>query len=588
MCAIAGIVDFGNPAAHSRGKLDAMLRRLRHRGPDGCGVRDCGSAIVGANRLSQLDSIGGVQPATSPDGRWTIVFNGEIHNHRDLRTALKDKWDFRTRSDTEVLLAAIESWGVDALPRLNGMFAFFAWDSVERRGFAARDRLGVKPFAWCRQQSGFAFASEAKALLEILPSRPAARFDAVLEYFAAPFFSGVATPMFERLEYLAPGHVLFVSEQGIETHAWWNYNLHASNGCDTDTLVPAIRETLAASVARSLDTDAPAAVLLSGGLDSTAVAALARRHGPFTAYTIAFEGQRDFDYAASLMVNSDDTPFAKMACEKMGVEHRIVSVSRAQMAEDVRTLAMQNDALPAWEQEIAQHHLARAVSRDFRAVLVGDAADETHFGYRFLLDEVVIGHPRKLMQRFGEPPFSKSLGPHPAAAIASQYAELAAVAGHDTATRAGRLRATTHLIVNRWLPRLLHNGDIHSMAHGVEARVPFADAELLDLAVRVHPELGVRDGVEKSLLRESLRGVIPESIRTRRKSSLPRDDGADSILRTEAIRALEASETLIGAWLDVPSLRAICEAPGRLLQPGLLFRVIAFCHWAEIYDIRTP
>lgn len=525
---------------------------------------------------------------TSPDGRWTIVFNGEIHNHRDLRTALKDDWEFRTRSDTEVLLAAISKWGVNSLPRLNGMFAFFAWDSVNRCGFAARDRLGVKPFVWCRQRSGFAFASEAKALLEILPSRPTARFDAILEYFAAPFFSGVATPMFEHLEYLAPGHVLFVSERRIETHAWWNYNLQAAAECDAATLVPAIREALERAVARSLETDEPAAVLLSGGLDSTTVAALARRRGPLVAYTIAFEGQRDFDYAACLMVNSDDTPFAVQACDELSVEHRIISVSRAQIAEDIKVLAMQNDALPAWEQEVAQHHLARAVSRDFRAVLVGDAADETHFGYRFLLDDAVIEHPGKLMQRFGGPPFSKMLGPDPAAVLASDYAQLATVAGHDAATRAARLRTMTHLVVNRWLPRLLHNGDIHTMAHGVEARVPFADAELLALAVRVHPELGIRDGVEKWLLRESLRGVIPERIRTRRKSSLPRDDGADSVLRTEALSALDASGELIGAWLDVPSLRAMCKAPGRLTQPGLLFRVIAFRHWAEFYNIRTP
>lgn len=587
MCAIAGIVDFENPTADLNGKLGSMLRRMRHRGPDGCGVRECGSAIVGANRLSQLDMKGGVQPMTDPNGRWTVVFNGEIHNHRDLRTALKDDWEFKTRSDTEVLLAAIVTWGLDALPRLNGMFAFFAWDSVERCGLAGRDRLGVKPFVWCRRRSGFAFASEAKALLEILPNRPSARFGAILEYFAAPFFSGVATPMFEGLEYLAPGHLIFVSERGIETRAWWKYDLHASGDADTDALAPAIRETLAASVARSLDVDEPAAVLLSGGLDSTAVAALARRTGPLVGYTIAFEGQHTFDYAKSLMVHSDDTPFARMACEEMGVEHRVVSVRRSQMAEDIRTLAKQNDALPAWEQEIAQHHLASAVSRDFRAVLVGDAADETHFGYRFLLDEAVTQHPRELMRRFGVPPFSKSVSPESIAAIASGYFQLAENAGHDTTTRVGQLRATTHLIVSRWLPRLLHNGDIHTMAHGVEARVPFADAELLALASRVHPELGIRNGVEKWLLREALRGVIPEGIRTRRKSSLPRDDGADAILRKEALGALDASGKLIGAWLDVPSLRAMCEAHGRLQYPSLLFRVIAFHHWAEIYNIRA-
>ena len=141
MCAIAGIVDFEKPAALASAQVDAMLRRMRHRGPDGTGTRDCGSALLGVNRLAQLDAPGGIQPMSSPDGRWTLAFNGEIHNHRELRAELRDAWEFRSRSDTEVLLAALIVWGESALPRLNGMFAFFIWDAKERRGFCARDRL---------------------------------------------------------------------------------------------------------------------------------------------------------------------------------------------------------------------------------------------------------------------------------------------------------------------------------------------------------------------------------------------------------------------------------------------------------------
>jgi asparagine synthase (glutamine-hydrolysing) len=303
---------------------------------------------------------------------------------------------------------------------------------------------------------------------------------------------------------------------------------------------------------------------------------------------VSFEGQDAFDYARSLMVKADDTPYAAAAAGALGMEHRIAPVPRSTLADDLRTLASQNDALPAWEQELAQYHLARAVSRDFRAVLAGDAADETHYGYGFLLDDAVIEHPRALMDRFGTPPLNKSLGSDPAESLAARYHFLTKEAGLGGSSRADRLRAATHLIVQRWLPRLLHNGDIHFMAHGVEARVPFADSLLLDVAVRVHPELGIRNGTEKWLLRESARGVIPENIRTRRKSSLPKDDGANGVLRQEARRALDASGPLIGSWLDVPAVRALCDAPGQLAQPALLFRVIALHHWSDVHNVRAP
>jgi len=588
MCGIAGIVDFERPASLAGDRLQAMLRRLQHRGPDGTGWRDCGHAILGANRLAQVDRAGGAQPMTCPEGRWTVVFNGEIHNHRELRERLDGTWKFRTRSDTEVLLAAIATWGEAALPRLNGMFAFFAWDAENKRGLCVRDRLGVKPLAWCVRNGRFSFASEAKALLECLPDRPVANFDAVLEYLVAPFFSGVARPMFEGLEYLAPGHLLRIAEDGIEVREWWRYELRQGVETDPERLAPKLRNALEQGVARSLDTDTSAAVLLSGGLDSTILAACAGRRSPAVAYTICFEGQDHFDYARSLMVKADDTPYAVEASAALGTEHRLVPVSRADYARDLRTLAVQNDALPAWEQELAQHHLARAVSRDFRAMLVGDAADETHFGYGFLLDDSVIEHPRALLRRFGSPPLGRALDPDTVEALAAHYARLSAEAGHEGSSRAGRLRAATHLIVRRWLPRLLHNGDIHGMAHGVEARVPFADAELLGLAVRVHPELGIRDGIEKWLLREAVRKLVPESIRTRRKSALPRDEGAEEVLRQEARRALDASAPLIGTWLDLRALRSMCDAPGRLGQPGLLFRVIALHHWAEYHGVRLP
>lgn len=593
MCAIAGILDFlpNADAEASARQVRGMIARLRHRGPDDEGYYQSTSCMLGAARLAQVDVRGGVQPMTSPDGRWTLVFNGEIHNHRALREELSAHWTFRTRSDTEVLLAALVVWRRAALPKLNGMFTFFLWDSVERRGLAARDRLGVKPLVWMPLRGGgLAFASEAKALLALLPSGPAVNEESVLEYLVAPCFSGVRAPMFAGLHHLLPGHWLSVDEESLQQVEWWRYDLHRAVDQDVEFLSSAMRDLLPQAVQRTLDTDAPSAVLLSGGLDSTLIAALARQHGVTQAYTIAFEGQESFDYAQALMVRSDDLPCAITSASHIGLEHRIVPVSRASLAEDLRTLALQNDTLPAWEQELAQHHLARVLAADgHRAVLVGDAADETHYGYGFMLDEKSTSHPRELLARFGSPPLNPFIQ-EKAAQIPLQLATMIEAAGHDTHTRAGRLRGITHLITQLWLPRLLHNGDIHMMAHGVEARVPFADAELLELAVRVHPELALRGGVEKTVLREAARGLMPEAARVRRKSSLSKDDGSAVVLQGEAAKALDASPDFLGRWLELAELRRLC-APGHVLaemERALLFRVICLHHWAAAHHVRLP
>ena len=589
MCAIAGIIAPHLETEVAAQQLQTMLRRMRHRGPDGSGIEIRPHCGLGANRLAQIDAARGQQPMSSPDGRWTLVFNGEIHNHRALRQELAEHWPFTTQSDTEVLLAALITWGEEALVRLNGMFAFFLWDAQKNEGLAGRDRLGVKPFVWMSYGDGLAFASEAKALVEILPSRPQINAKAVLEYFVAPCFSGVAEPMFAGMRHLLPGHLLCVRDGRVTQREWWRYDLRRSVNEDAESLQQALYELLPQTVSRALDTDTRAAVFLSGGLDSTLLAACARSHDVTCGYTVVFEGQPHFDYAKALMVKSDDVPFAAEAAREIGLNHHLVPVSRATLADDLRTLAIHNDALPAWEQELAQHHLARAVSTQYRAVLVGDAADETHYGYGFMLDDFSISGPGALLSRFGSPKLNPTME-GAASDLIHHYSHLMTEAGHGNSTRADRLRGITHLIVQRWLPRLLHNGDIHTMAHSVEARVPFADMELLDLAVQIHPELALCGGVEKSLLRQAVQGLMPETARLRRKSSLSKDDACTRIYQQEAQKALDASPRFLGHWLDLQALRQLCHpayTPTEM-ERALLFRVICFHHWVTAYHAREP
>jgi asparagine synthase (glutamine-hydrolysing) len=413
--------------------------------------------------------------------------------------------------------------------------------------------------------------------------------EALLEVLAAPCASG-SMPAFAGLRYLQPGELLRIDREGLRTHAWAPLRLTADR--DDEALVPELRAATEAAVRRTLRGDVPVGVFLSGGLDSTLVAAVAARHAPQPphALTVTFDGQADYDYARSRIVISDDTPFARLAAERLGLPHAWVHVPTASIAQALPELARIDDAVPAWEQQLAQHHLARAAARHHRAILVGDAADETHYGYHFLLDDEANRSPLALLRRFPSAPIHPDWGPDVQAHIATGLAELQVTHGHGGGTLRACVLATTWLVLHRWLPRLLHNGDVHTMAASVEARVPFADTELVELALRVDPRRALRDGEDKALLRQAVRGLVPEEIRVRRKSALPKDQRTARVYQAIVRGCLDQDAGLLAALCDVAGLRALLE-PSRPLDEGeraILFRVAALAHWQRAYDVAPP
>lgn len=582
MCGVAGIVrlDGGAAAEPTRARARAMRAALRHRGPDGEGEALLADAILEHTRLALLDRAGGGQPMSTPDGRYTIVYNGEVYNHRELRERLA--YPFRTRSDVETVLAAYVAWGPECVHALNGMFAFFVWDAQERRGFAARDPLGVKPFAYAWDGTEFVFASEAHVVARArdLPAR--AHEDAVLEYLVAPYFSGVERPIFAGVEYLPPGHWLELGPDGPTLRRYYRFTVGDADPGPDDA---ALAEALTSAVRGACLADEAIGVFLSGGLDSTAIAAIAARvlPAPPQAFTIVFADMAGYDEARSSIVVGNDLPFAELAARAIGAPLTRVFAPRTALARDLERIAISNDALPAWEQELAQDRLARAAAAaGLKAVLVGDAADETHFGYHFLLDPAAVASPRTILRRFGAVPVRAEVLADPLAAFSARYR---AWMPRDASPRE-QIAGTTALIVERWLPRLLHNGDIHTMRVGLEARVPFADVGLLALAARVSPRAGLADG-EKSRLRAALRGVVPESIRTRRKSTLPKDPGTAAIYQQEATRLLADPPALVRELVDLAALRRLLD-PARTLdewERAALFRVIVLCHFLRHHGI---
>jgi asparagine synthase (glutamine-hydrolysing) len=593
MCGIAGIIDFTRPPEAHRDRLMHMRARLRHRGPDDEGEHVSAHASLAHTRLAIVDLEGGAQPMVSADGRHVLVYNGELSNAATLRDELD--WPFRTRSDTEVVLAAYARWGQACASRLSGMFAFFVWDASLRRGFGARDRLGVKPLFLAREGGALLFASEAQAIARTAPGRPRANLEGVLEVLVAPCFSGVAHAMFEGVTPLLPGHRMFVDREGVRVEPYWDWPAGADASRDEapSRVVAALREEVPSAVRRALVADVPLGVFSSGGLDSAIVAATMaeRAAAPVPAFTVTFDEQASFDYARSSITGSDDTPYAREIAETFGLDPRLVHVGRAEIAGDLREVARANDALPAWEQEIAQHRLARAAAGSVKAVVVGDAADETHYGYHFLLDDDALRGPATVLARLGSVPVRAEIARDPVGDVVRRlHAFVEGAGGSFDGDRDARVAAMTYLVVKRWLPRLLHNGDVHTMRASLEARVPFADAALVDLAARVAPSIALRFGTEKWALREAMCGVVPERVRTRKKSALPKDLAVEPVFRAEALEALCAPHALVRAVVDVGAVARLAAREGPLTEAerAVLFRVITLSHWCWHHDVAAP
>jgi asparagine synthase (glutamine-hydrolysing) len=535
MCGIAGVIGPRGDAALAA----ELAARLRHRGPDGSGTLVTERATLVQTRLALVDPRRHPLPLT--DGRFTLLFNGEIYNHQELRRELAG-YPFATETDTEVVFAALLRWGPRALSRLEGMFALFLWDEATGEYLGAVDPLGVKPFVYHEGPGGIAFCSEAAPLLEagVVPFRPCE--EGVAEHLTAPYF---ALSPFANLQRLPGGH--YLTARGLTAYR-----------CATRN------EDLLGALRRSVRTSTPAGLFLSGGVDSSLLAALAEPGLP--AYTIDYGAM---DYSDSLIVKSDDVPFAKQAAEATG--HSLTLVSPACYEDALQRTLWANDQIAAWEQEVSQNLLAEAAAPHCKAVLVGDAADETHYGYGFLLDPARIVSPRPLIDFFGHVPLRNM---DAAAQFTEKYKAEAEAAGHSWATPGGQLRAVSYLVRQRWLTRLLHNGDIQLMAHSVEGRVPFADPTVLALADAAAPE----EALGKRLLRTVAAEVLPESIAWRPKSALTKNlAGRETVHRLFRAAWAERGE-LLAPYVDVDFVEAM-GPPRDDRETGLQFRLLATLTW---------
>lgn len=549
MCGIAGIIRHTGLTPADRARAARLRTLLAHRGPDGDGVSVTPTAAFVQTRLALVDPHPHPLPLQSPDGRYTLLYNGEIYNHAGLRRQLPRAC--RTNTDTEVVLSALELWGPAALPRFEGMFALFFWDSKTRVGLAAVDPLSVKPFLYHASASQFIFSSEAGPLLEsgLLPFRP--HDESIAEYLTAPYFSAAHSLPFSNLQRLLPGHYLELRHGRVTTAEY------TPSAEVPPALLPALRHAV------ETQSVAPGGVglFLSGGVDSSLLAALAPSPSP--AFTIDY-ALKPTHFHSSLIVRDDDLPHARRVADLFGHPHHTVAAPRYEAA--LRRTLHANDLIAAWEQEVSQNLLAEAAAPRVKAVLVGDAADETHFGYSFLLHPDRTASPGQILEYFGTLPTRP--GPEH---FVDKYRRFAGDRGHNWHTPAAQRLAVSSLIRHLWLTRLLHNGDLHLMAHGVEGRVPYAHPAILAFAA-------LHDGLDKPHLRAAAAELLPPEIAHRPKSALTKNLAARPIVHRLFRQAWQRHGAFLEPYID-PDFVAALPPPQTDRDTGLRFRLLALLTW---------
>jgi asparagine synthase (glutamine-hydrolysing) len=555
MCGIAGIIRREGLKESDISVATSFLEIHHNRGPDGRGIfRDHQSVHI----QTLLSFQGTSKTLPFQDARYVITFNGEIYNYRSLREHLSRDYVFTSDTDTEVLLASWVTWGAACLDKLEGMFSFFIWDKKTAEGFAARDPLGVKPFFFIERDDLFAYSSTAGSFIEsgLISFMPDESY--LKLFLTAPYFSGALGTPFQGVKSLLPGEMIEVTKEGIKRSHFFTDSVQE---LDEEHL----HEALSEAVESCFSGREKIGLFLSGGLDSTLIAGLAKKKNPLC-FTLYYPENELLGHEHSLIVKSSDYPFALEAAKTLELPLKSVIVPVGDYRTSLLETLAGNDLICAWEQEVSQHILSKAAASLVKGVVVGDAADELHFGYPFFERPDIKDNIEHVLDWFGTVPLKNSSSAH----IAETLREVSP--------------KTDDLVRKLWLTRLLHNGDAHTMASSLEARVPFGMQKVIRASSGITSQVSYADEMEKSHLRRMASRYLPESLTKRKKSALTKSFAGQAIIHEEFIKALKHSSELIEDFVDLDEVRAwALRSPTTDREAGLEFRILALITWFRRY-----
>jgi asparagine synthase (glutamine-hydrolysing) len=551
MCGIVGVYRYKAGLPVETAEIDAMCDLIVYRGPDGKGAYTDREFGVGHRRLSIIDvSDRSHQPMHTSDGEWCISYNGEVYNYLELKQELVAQGvEFATTSDTEVLLAALRQWGLEALQKLNGMYAFALWHRPTRTLTLVRDRLGIKPLYYTETSQGVAFASEIKCLLALPEVKAEANHRILDGYMGVGYCPGEET-FFKGIYRLPPGHYLQISDRVVTKAAYWDIAFERDQDLGEAYYIEQTRTLLEDAVRLQLRSDVPLGVFLSGGVDSSAVVAMMRR--------LAVSEIRTFSVAWDYGPEFDEGRYAREIAALFRTEHREYCMTPQDFVTFMPDYVWHMDEPVQEAAGISLYYIAQKAKQDVTVVLSGEGSDEVFGGYPVYRYMAMLERYRAIPQRLrsGISALLSRCGPrwkkHVALSELSLERRYAGVSFNDMDRvrhlYTPRLREESHgyaiadlvamyydhtsnsdaqtrmqyLDVKSWLvDDLLIKADRMSMAASLELRVPFLDHRVMELAARMPSKYRLKGGQTKYLIKKALEPYLPRHIIYRRKQGFP-------------------------------------------------------------------
>jgi asparagine synthase (glutamine-hydrolysing) len=559
MCGICGV--FGHRDQVGKGEqqtVEAMKRILRHRGPDGEGTFTSESGVLGHRRLAIIDIENGQQPMVSVDGQYVLVFNGEIYNYLELRSELKAKGvEFKTNSDTEVLLQLLVQEGESCLEKLNGMFAFAFHNTVSGSWLVARDQFGIKPFYYTQTRGGqFLFASEIKALLAHPSVKPQVNPNGINHYLTFQFCLGEET-LFHGISSLEPGYYLVGRAGSIEQKVrYWDTNFNVDEDSREEDFVLRLEELLKDSARLQIRSDVPVGCHLSGGLDSSSVACLASKYLglEISTFTGKFAEGPEFD----------ESQYARIVAEQIEAQMHEIIPTAQNFVDYLPGIIKSLDEPVAGPGVFPQYMVSRLARENVKVALGGQGGDEIFGGYaRYLLgyleqamkgaihenqeegkhvvslESIIPNLPLlreyvPLMKNFWRkglfedmtsryfrlvdrsPGFENLLTQEALVKFNREqaYNDFGTLFNHPETK--SYINKMTHFDLKTLLPALLQVEDRVSMAVSLESRVPLLDTRIVNLVTSAPPTIKFAGGRTKALLKKAMHGLVPQSIINRK------------------------------------------------------------------------
>lgn len=610
MCGIAGQIGWESHVIENQQEIyKAMQQSMNRRGPDQRGMYQKGNAVLIHSRLCVVDIENGAQPMvlTAGNREYALIYNGELYNTRELRAQLMEKGHrFYGHSDTEVLLHAYVEWQDSCVEKLNGIFAFAVWEQHNGRLFVARDRMGVKPFFYTLKEDNFLFASELKTLL----CHPLVKAEIDADGIAELMFIGPGrTPgcgVFRGVKELLPGECgYYTRDRGLQTRVYWRLQDHEFNDSFSQT-VEKVRALVLDSIERQLVSDVPVCTFLSGGLDSSIISAVADRH--FTklgkklhTVSVGYRDNEKYFKASKFQPNSDEAYILRMN-QFLNAEHHQITLDSPELVQALYSAVEARDLPGMADVDSSLLLFCREIKKIATVGLSGECADEIFGGYPWYRDKEIRereGFPWAQSTAYRSTFLKDGLLREicPAEYVDARYRatveESSVLPG--TSREEKRMKEMVNLNFRWFMQTLLDRKDRMSMYNGLEVRVPFCDFRIAEYLYTVPWEYKDYQHMEKGLLREAMKGLLPEEVLWRKKSPYPKTHHPAYLkaVSDELRRVIDSPSAPLMSLVKKEALLHLLHADnpvpwyGQLMTtPQTIAYFLQLNHWLKTYRVQ--